>query len=267
MDQTAMQRKLAWVLALLDLQGLEERLPKEISGGQRQRVALARALVLDPEVLLLDEPLSNLDAALRDTAMEELKRIHRQVGKTVIYVTHNQVEAMVMSQRIVILNAGRVEQFDTPMQVYDEPQTIFAAEFIGSPAINIFEGEIAVRANSVGIQTKIGFLVLDKEKGARVAGANGKRVIVGIRPQNIVAALDVSGRRYSDTELEAVIDLIEPLGDRSLVVGRSAGNSIFRFLVSRDEAIRADQKVTVFIDGRKIHVFDPETTANVLNLA
>ena len=117
-----MFEKLSWVMALLGLEGLEMRLPREISGGQRQRVALARALVLDPDVLLLDEPLSNLDAALREMAMEELKRVHRRVGKTIIYVTHNQAEAMSMSERIAVLNGGRVEQYDCLLYTSPSPR-------------------------------------------------------------------------------------------------------------------------------------------------
>jgi ABC-type sugar transport system ATPase subunit len=266
-DVSQRAQKLAWVLELLALQGLDKRLPKEISGGQRQRVALARALVLDPQVLLLDEPLSNLDAALRDMAMEELKRIHRQVGKTIIYVTHNQTEAMVMSERMVVLKGGRVEQYDTPMRVYDEPATLFSAEFIGSPPMNHFEGEIAARGNEVGVQTCAGFWCLDKERAVAAGRFPGRKVRIGVRPQNVNSALDVSGRRSSDTGMEVVIDLIEPLGDRSLVVGRTAQQCIVRFLVSRDETISVDQRMTVFVDGRKIHLFDPQTGVNLFHKA
>src|SRR5271157_300973 len=162
------RRKLAWAVDMFGLSGLEERLPREISGGQRQRVALARALVLDPDVLLLDEPLSNLDAALRETAMEELKRIHHQVGKTIIYVTHNQVEAMTMSERIAVLSAGRLEQYDTPRMVYDAPATRFSASFIGSPAMNFLDGTVEVRGDDAGVVTQIGFVKLDKDRFGRM---------------------------------------------------------------------------------------------------
>lgn len=259
-----MFEKLSWVVQMLGLEGLEKRLPREISGGQRQRVALARSLVLDPEVLLLDEPLSNLDAALREMAMEELKRIHRQVGKTIIYVTHNQAEAMTMSERIAILKTGRLEQCDTPRNVYDHPQTIFSAEFIGSPAINNLNGTLSVQNDVVGVQTPVGFIVLDREKAAKAHGYIGKVVQIGIRPQNIYLAQRSAARRYSDTQIGLIVDLIENLGDRNLVVGRTNHGKNIRFLTSRDEPLETDQRIAAYVDGRNVHVFDPDTKHNIL---
>ncbi len=262
--QSKMHEKLSWVVRMLGLNGLEKRLPREISGGQRQRVAFARALVLDPEVLLLDEPLSNLDAALREMAMEELKRVHRQVGKTIIYVTHNQAEAMTMSERIAILNAGRLEQYDTPRNVYDYPHTIFSAEFIGSPAINGLSGTLSAKGDLIGVQTPVGFIILDREKSEKSPEYLGMSVYIGIRPQNIYLADANVARRYSDTQISLLVDLIENMGDRNLVIGRTDKGTVLRFLVSRDESIKLDQKVSVFIDGRNVHVFDPETRVNIL---
>jgi multiple sugar transport system ATP-binding protein len=258
-----MFEKLTWVLPMLGLEGLEKRLPKEISGGQRQRVALARALVLDPEVLLLDEPLSNLDAALRDMAMEELKRVHRQVGKTIIYVTHNQAEAMTMSERIAILNAGRLEQYNAPKEVYDRPRTIFSAEFIGSPAINMLDGEIGEKNGDIGVRTPVGFILIDKERVEQTARMIGRPVKAGIRPQAIHYSAHRASRRYSDTDIAITIELVENMGDRSLVIGRAAHGAIIRFLVTRDEQLDLDKPVSVFIDGRKIHLFDPENSFNL----
>jgi ABC-type sugar transport system ATPase subunit len=255
--------KLIWVLPLLGLEGLEHRLPKEISGGQRQRVALARALVLDPDVLLLDEPLSNLDTALRETAMEELKRVHRQVGKTIIYVTHNQAEAMSMSERIAVINNGRLEQFDTPRLVYDRPHTIFSAEFIGSPPINMLDGQIVRAGNNIGIQTAAGFFLLDKERAPRGADMMGQTVRVGIRPQNVHYAAHSAARRASDTRVSLTVDLVETMGDRSLVVARAPGGIIVRFLITRDEDLENGATVAVLIDGRRIHVFDPKSRLNL----
>jgi multiple sugar transport system ATP-binding protein len=258
-----MEEKLRWVLSLLHLEGLERRLPKQLSGGQRQRVALARALVLDPDVLLLDEPLSNLDAALRETAMEELKRIHRQVGKTVIYVTHNQVEAMTMSERVALLNAGRLEQYDRPQMVYDQPGTVYAAQFIGSPAMNLFDGRIACSADDVGIETPLGFLSIDKERVPKAETMVGRSVRLGIRPQNISFVEHSIGRRSSDTCLELVVDLVEAMGDRSLIVARASSGAVVRFLITREADVVPEQRVAVYIDGRRIHLFDPETSRNL----
>jgi multiple sugar transport system ATP-binding protein len=258
-----MEQKLAWAISLFGLKGLERRLPKEISGGQRQRVALARALVLDPEVLLLDEPLSNLDAALREMAMEELKRIHRQVGKTILYVTHNQVEAMSMSERIAVLNGGNLEQYDSPQVVYDMPRTLFAAEFIGSPPMNFLRGTIQARDPEMGIMTDVGFIVLDKERRAQAEARNGNSVIVGIRPQTIFLAESYSTRRGSDTKITVRTELFETLGERNLAVARGSKDTVLRFLTRREDDIKPDQNVDVYIDGRKIHAFDPDTRKNI----
>ncbi len=257
------KQKLSWVIPLLHLDGLENRLPREISGGQRQRVALARALVLDPDVLLLDEPLSNLDAALRETAIEELKRIHRHVGKTIIYVTHNQVEAMTMSERIALINKGHIEQFDKPKVIYDYPKTVFSAEFIGSPPINLVNGEIRIEQHYSGVKTDIGFLKLDRERTEKIAAMAGRKVLVGIRPQSIYFVEHLAQRRHTDTHIALTVELVENLGDRSLVVGRCGDGPIVRFIMTREEEITPERKMTVFVDGRRIHLFDPLTQLNI----
>lgn len=258
-----MFEKLKWVIPLLGLDGLEERLPKEISGGQRQRVALARALVLDPEVLLLDEPLSNLDTALREMAMEELKRIHQSLGKTIIYVTHNQAEAMVMSQRIAVLNSGALEQYDTPRAIYDHPKTMFSSEFIGSPAANILDGVISKDNESIVLTSDIGMLYLDTDRGMSAGNMVGKKVHISIRPQDIHYVPDHKPRRTSDSRISLSIELIETMGDRSLVVGRTTDNAVLRFLITRDENMSQNDTVDVVIDGRRLHVFDPDTKQNL----
>ena len=257
------KEKLDWVLSLLHLKGLEDRLPSELSGGQRQRVALARALVLDPDVLLLDEPLSNLDAALREAASEELKRIHRKVGKTIIYVTHNQVEAMTMSERIALINCGRIEQYDKPKNLYDNPRSIFSAEFIGSPPMNFFEGEIQIAGNCPGIMTCAGFLKLDKDRAPKISEMSGRKVLAGVRPQSIYFTEHLHSRRYTDTDIELDVELVENLGDRCLVIGKCADGAVIRFMITRDEEILPDRKLDVFVDGRNIHLFDPISRLNI----
>jgi ABC-type sugar transport system ATPase subunit len=263
MAEERIREKIAWATDLFGLSGLERRLPKEISGGQRQRVALARALVLDPEVLLLDEPLSNLDTALREAAMEELKRIHRQVGKTIVYVSHNQTEAMTLSQRIAILNAGRLEQCDTPQTVYDFPRTLFSATFIGSPTMNFFQGRIARRGDTLGVETPIGYLKIDETVTHRGL-AEGRELIAGIRPHNISCREDRGARRYSDSMVSVRVELVQSMGDRSLVVGRGENDAVVRFLCTADDEVKQDQNVSIFIDGRRIHLFDPAEKTNIL---
>jgi ABC-type sugar transport system ATPase subunit len=265
-NNAKMQYKLNWVVNLLYLKGLEDRLPREISGGQRQRVALARALVLDPDVLLLDEPLSNLDAALRETAIEELKRIHHQVGKTIIYVTHNQVEALTMSERIALINKGKVEQYDRPKVMYDNPRTLFVAEFIGSPPMNFFEGEVQIMDGSAGVITSIGFLKLDRDRTSRLETMIGRKVIAGIRPQNIYFSEHIIRRRHTDTSLDITVEFVENMGDRSLVIGRTRNSIVVRFMISRDDDVASDKKVAVFLDGRCIHLFDTMSRLNIFNL-
>jgi len=258
-----MESKLGEVVEMLSLDGLERRLPRQISGGQKQRVALARALVLDPDVLLLDEPLSNLDAALRDSAMEELKRIHRQVHKTVIYVTHNQVEAMTMSDRIAVLRKGRLEHYDTPQNIYDHPKTMFAGGFVGSPTMNFYEGALAVCNGELGVQSPVGFLVLDETRGERCVGMEGRRVRIGLRPHSAVFALAQASRRSSDTMIGVSVEMVESMGDRSIVVARGGGETILRFLIDREQELKADEQIQVVVDGRRVHVFDPDTGLNL----
>ncbi len=258
-----MFEKLQWVIPLLGLEGLEYRLPKQISGGQRQRVALARALVLDPEVLLLDEPLSNLDTALREMAMEELKRIHRTVGKTIIYVSHNQAEAMSMSERIAVLNAGTLEQYETPSGLYEQPKTSFVAEFIGSPAANMFDGELIHDNKDVYLESEIGTVYFDKERASAIRELIGRKFIISIRPQDIHFFKDYIPRRTSDTKLTVKVEFIVNMGDRNLVVGRTSRNVPVRFLITHDDEMTVGDEVSVIIDGRKIHLFDPDTKQNI----
>lgn len=259
------ERRLGWVIDMLGLGGLESRLPRELSGGQRQRVALARALVLDPAVLLLDEPLSNLDAALREMAMEELKRVHRKVGTTVVYVTHNQSEAMSMSDRIALLNEGSMEQCGPPREVYDAPATVFAARFIGAPTMNFFKGTIERHDGGAGVRTPIGFLILDKERFTKVPAMEGRDVTVAVRPQHVSLSEHRRARRYSDTSLDVAVELVQSMGDRCLVVGRAAEGTALRFLITREAEFPLDSSVSVFVDGRRIHLFDPASGRSLLN--
>lgn len=261
-DEHVIFEKLDWVIPLLGLEGLEERLPKEISGGQRQRVALARALVLDPEVLLLDEPLSNLDAALRELAMEELKRIHSQVGKTIVYVSHNQAEAMTMSQRIAVLNKGDLEQYARPMELYDNPATRFTAEFIGSPITNSFKGRINYTRDRVWVETSIGNLVLSKDASDYSGMTNNREVLVCIRPQDIHLYRNGAVGQNSSI-FEVTPSMIETPGDRSLVIGTSNSGDTVRFFFNRINQLEVGVTCTVYVDAQHVHLFDPETGKNI----
>ena len=188
--------------------------------------------------------------------MEELKRIHRQVGTTIIYVSHNQTEAMTLSDRIALLNRGKLEQYDTPRMVYDYPATLYAASFIGSPTMNVLNGRVKRKEDGLGVETLLGFFCFDKEIAALLEPLVETEVKIGIRPQHIAYAEHYSARRSTDIMITVAVELVQSLGDRSLVVGKADKGVTMRFLVSREHEIGPDQTVRAFIDGRKIHLFD-----------
>jgi multiple sugar transport system ATP-binding protein len=210
----------------LGLAGMLGKLPRELSGGQRQRVALGRALVREPSVFLLDEPLSNLDAKLRNSVRTEIARLHRQLGATMIYVTHDQVEAMTLGQRIVVLNDGRIQQIDTPMALYQRPANLFVAGFLGAPAMNFLRGDVARRFSPHG----------------------GRDVVLGIRPEHLF---------FSDggNALPAQVELVEMVGSEAFVHARCGEQT----LVARRSSERApavgDAIALEFVRDR-LHFFD-----------
>ncbi len=241
-----------------------KRRPAQLSGGQRQRVAMGRALVREPKVFLLDEPLSNLDAKLRVQMRAELKRLHQKLGITTVYVTHDQVEAMTLADRIVVMSAGRALQTGPPQVVYSRPANLFVAGFIGSPAMNLLSG----RAD--GSQVVAGQLAFSR------AGVPGGDVVVGIRPESLGPASD--GR----PSLELEVDLVEPLGEVALVHGTVAGAAVQSGAEEEKEILAApasrapvtaiftaaDQpapgdRVRVGVAADRIHLFDLATGAAI----
>ena len=265
MPREERRRKAEWAAKLLGISSLLGRKPRELSGGERQRVALARAIVREPSLFLFDEPLSNLDAKLRVHMRTELKRLHRDIRSTMIYVTHDQVEAMTMADRIVIMNHGRVCQIGTPLEVYDHPASRFVAGFIGSPPMNFFEGEISADAAGAAILLSDGTrLPLPRPD---LASAAGRRVTFGIRPEHI--SVSASGRPISDVawavlgvpaKISAVIEFVEPLGHRVIV---TAGSPAGPFLMETEihATIRPGEHVDLWFDMNRAYVFDRETEA------
>ena len=208
---------------LLGIETLLERKPRQLSGGQRQRVALGRALVRQPQVFLLDEPLSNLDAKLRHTMRTEIARLHRRLGATMIYVTHDQTEAMTLGQRIVVLNAGTVQQIDTPMRLYEKPVNLFVATFLGSPAMNLFRGRF-VSAPRPRLEMQGATLDLGPELLAAVNPPNGgDELIVGLRPEHLKPVPSAPGASF---RLEATVELVEQLGNEVILAARSGPQEI-----------------------------------------
>lgn len=193
--------RVGWAASILGLEPYLDRYPKELSGGQRQRVAMGRAIVRDPEVFLFDEPLSNLDAKLRVQMRTEIKALHQKLKTTIVYVTHDQIEAMTMADQVVIMRDGVIEQVGTPLEIYDNPDNLFVAQFIGSPGMNLLSGEIADTDKGIMFKTGDQFLPLPKNKTVTV----GQRILYGIRPEHLLPSIDGVG-------IPSEITVIEPTG-------------------------------------------------------
>ena len=240
---------------MLQIDHLLDRLPKHLSGGQRQRVAIGRALTRRPRIFLFDEPLSNLDAALRVTMRAELSRLHRQLKATMVYVTHDQVEAMTLADRLVVLSAGHIEQVGAPLDVYHRPRTRFAAGFLGSPRMNFIGGEVAeVTGGGVVVKLTGGGTVTAAVTGDRVKA--GDAVTVGVRPEHIriIAA--------GDAPLSAAIQLIENLGDHSILHLDREQQDGGRVLAKVDKAPAAEGATIGFeLPADACHVFDAKGLA------
>ena len=235
---------------LLGLSELLTRAPRELSGGQRQRVALGRALVRQPRVFLLDEPLSNLDAKLRLSMRLEIARLHRRLGTTMIYVTHDQIEAMTLGQRIAVFDRGEIQQIDTPMNLYARPANVFVAGFLGSPAMNFFRGRLRV---DDGLQLECGdcLLPLGRDLGAEIMGRVGAELIVGIRPEALAIAVG-SG------QFAALLEVIEPVGNE-IFLNLSFGDSAIVVRTPPRELPSPGSRLSLSYAADALHFFDAET--------
>ncbi|WP_336082703.1 ABC transporter ATP-binding protein [Nocardia sp. SSK8] len=240
-------RRVAGVAATLELSELLERKPAALSGGQRQRVALARAMVRDPGAFLMDEPLSNLDAKLRGATRAELVALHRRLGATFLYVTHDQVEAMTMASRIALLDAGRIAQCGTPAELYDRPRSTFVAGFLGSPPMNLFPAVVRARAGDLWL-TADG---VDTPLGRTGELGTARPVIAGIRPERL---------RLGGTAgcIGGTVRRVENLGGEELVQ-LAVGATELCVRAPRPAGVRVDESVTVRADPADIHLFDPGT--------
>src|SRR6202049_3957021 len=249
-------RRVREVAAILGLSERLNRKPRQLSGGERQRVAVGAALCRQAGVLLFDEPLSNLDAKLRVHMRTELKRLHQSVKSTMVYVTHDQVEAMTMGDRIVIMNAGSILQIATPLEAYDKPVNRFVAGFIGTPPMNFFEG--VVREESGG-----DVLLLDGgvplSLARRIANSNGRRVIFGIRPEHIHLISNSSATSPANHQkVPAEIDVVEPLGRDVIVTARRAAG-VFQMQAEIYSGLKPSQRVDFWFDMNRAYLFDRET--------
>jgi multiple sugar transport system ATP-binding protein len=248
------ERRVRDAAGMLDLEKYLDRKPGELSGGQRQRVALARAIVRRPEVFLMDEPLSNLDAKLRTQTRLQLVDLHRQLGTTFVYVTHDQVEAMTMADRIAIISEGRLQQVGAPQAVYERPANLFVAGFIGSPPMNMISGTMSSGASGNYVTTSAGTLAVPDPGSA----TDGQSVVIGIRPEHLAMGPD------TPTALRASVENVELLGhERHLLC--KVGESLMIVRQNIDEpAPEIGSNITLVADTAGMHLFDP-TTSERLN--
>ncbi|MDF9746728.1 ABC transporter ATP-binding protein [Natrinema salsiterrestre] len=265
-DDEEVRRRVEQAADIVQLEGMLDRMPKEMSGGQQQRVGIARAIVRNPDVFLMDEPLANLDAKLRVHMRTELQRLHRELGATVIYVTHDQAEAMTMSNRIAVLNDGKLQQIAAPLTCYNEPTNLFVAGFIGSPSMNFVEGELV----ESGLETTNFDVEFDP---SRVPDATvGDDVTLGIRPEDVHLTEYADSLASSTDPIDARTDVLEPMGDEVfvyLLLSEAAAGSMEQdpaaspnqllMSVTPDTDIEANQDVDVVLDRSKVHLFDTAT--------
>ena len=278
------RERLAETAKLLGLEEFLDRRPKQLSGGQRQRVAMGRAIIRKPQVFLMDEPLSNLDAQLRVHMRGEIEALQKRLGVTTVYVTHDQIEAMTMGDRVAVLRSGELQQIDTPTNVYDHPANLFVAGFIGSPPMNLARGTI--ERGDGGLEVRLGSMVipipaeLARERG--LEGWVGREVITGIRPEDLEGPSEDGGRK-DGVALEAVIDRVEALGSELLgfftvdappatseAIAEATGGGLEEVaLITREgtpfcatfeprAGTRVGDRVEVTVDTRRLHFFDPD---------
>ena len=249
---------------ILDLEALLDRKPKALSGGQRQRVAMGRAIVRNPKVFLMDEPLSNLDAKLRVQMRIEISKIHQNLGATIIYVTHDQTEAMTLGTRIVVMKDGIMQQVDTPQHLYDKPCNLFVAGFIGSPQMNFMDAQVKINGNDVTL--KVGhseMAVPDSKKKALIDGNyNGKTVILGIRPEDIYEADDAAAP--VGLNINTKIKFYELLGAEVYLYFDMEGTQMTA-RVSSSTKLKSGSDASFTLDMEKIHLFDKETEVTITN--
>jgi len=246
------ERRVAWVSELLQIGGMLDRKPSQLSGGQRQRVAIGRALVQQAKVFLLDEPLSNLDAKLRTEMRVELKRLHRSLGATIIYVTHDQIEAMTLATRIAVMRAGKIEQYATPDVLYEQPATLFVAGFVGSPGMNFLSGSLA-RASVPVARIEAAAIPLDGYPLCTSFG-DSREIILGIRPEHV----SLADHGTCGPLIEADTLFIEPMGADTLGWFQYGSQRISARLPPQ-RARGLSGKVRLLLDIGQVSLFDPIT--------
>jgi multiple sugar transport system ATP-binding protein len=249
--QSEIEERVNRAATILGLSQLLGRYPRQLSGGQRQRVAMGRAIVRDPQVFLFDEPLSNLDAKLRVQMRTEIKELHQRLKTTTIYVTHDQIEAMTMADKIVVMHDGRVEQIGAPLELYDRPDNLFVAGFIGSPAMNMIKGRIRVNGTA-SFEGPAGVIF---SLAAAGSGNDGRPAVYGVRPEHF---------SLSDDGAEVEVQVIEPTGSELQVVAKLGGEDIIAVFRERHQ-FKPGEKIRLKPDPRLVHLFDESTGKRLSN--
>jgi multiple sugar transport system ATP-binding protein len=254
-SKSEIERRVTEAAGILNISELLDRKPKELSGGQRQRVAMGRAIVRDPKAFLFDEPLSNLDAKLRIQMRSELAKLHRRLGRTIIYVTHDQIEAMTLADRIVVLNKGEVMQIGRPAEVYENPRNLFVAGFIGSPTMNFMKVFVNFRGKELWLTGQGIELLIPEQIKNLFARAAGKEAIVGIRPEHIHTP-DTRSHFPGDQRIRVHLEVVEYVGSQSILMGIYGLEQITACV---DPLARAlpQQTVDLVIDMSRMYLFDP----------
>jgi multiple sugar transport system ATP-binding protein len=256
------KKRIARTAEILQIGALLDRKPSQLSGGQRQRVAIGRALVRDVDVFLFDEPLSNLDAKLRSELRVEIKRLHQKLANTMVYVTHDQIEAMTLADRIAVMKDGLIQQLGSPHDIYSHPVNRFVAGFIGSPQMNFFTGDLQAGPPPVfltgGVRIPLDRYAFD-ERGAAVGGVVSKRAVLGIRPESVAIGAEAAARPFS---CEVEVEIVEPMGAETLVWTKLAGTN-FAFLVDSEHRLKVGERVTIGFDLGRASLFDDATGARL----
>ncbi len=256
----------AQVAEMLQITALLKRKPSQLSGGQRQRVAMGRALVRDPQIFLFDEPLSNLDAKLRVDMRTEIKKLHQTLGTTIVYVTHDQIEALTLATRIAVLRDGILQQFGSPAEIYDNPVNVFVADFMGSPAMNIVPARITGQNGTthVSVRRDDGTdMVLDAgAKAEQLASMQGRDVLLGIRPEAITDLDGANRTARTIVQAQCLVDVVEPAGSDTFVVSRLGGKQVVARMRS-DAVAQVGQNMPFAFNMDKAVYFDPASQSRV----
>ena len=262
MPKDEIEKKVTEAAKILDIEHLLKRKPKALSGGQRQRVALGRAIVRNPKVFLMDEPLSNLDAKLRVQMRTEISKLYRKLQTTFIYVTHDQVEAMTMGTRIVVMKDGVIQQVDTPQNIYNYPTNLFVAGFMGSPQMNFIDGVIEKSGNDLFASFNGNKIKFPADKCDALKSYIGKEVTFGIRPQSLSDDKELIANNPHST-IVGDIEVVEHMGAESYVYTK-CGNASVTIRIEGTTSLKVGEKAKIYLNANSLHVFDKDTTLRVI---